>query len=87
MIGIDLDTDSRINDVLEVSDQERVAEDLQINAKKSTLQRKHNTQLLGFILRLQGNIQVWCRVRSIEEYEFADKMIYTPDPDRSWTRI
>mmetsp|Transcript_30249 Transcript_30249/g.34857 ORF Transcript_30249/g.34857 Transcript_30249/m.34857 type:complete len:688 (+) Transcript_30249:2095-4158(+) len=80
MIDMDLDADSRINDVLKSGDHDRVAEELRSIAKKSTLQREHNAQLLGRILRLQGNIQVCCRVRPMKESELADKMKVVVEP-------
>merc|ERR1711892_394147 len=59
---------------------DRVAEELRSIAKKSNLQREHNAQLLGRILRLQGNIQVCCRVRPMKESELVDKMKVVVEP-------
>jgi len=65
--GEDLETD--IEKVLESGNMEEISEEVRAMARKSTLQKEHNAQLLVKILKLQGNIQVCCRIRPMTNRE------------------
>ena len=65
--GEDIGTD--IEKVLESGNMEEIAEEVRAMARKSTLQKEHNAQLLVKILKLQGNIQVCCRIRPMTNGE------------------
>jgi kinesin family protein C2/C3 len=57
------DETQRINDIIGTRDVKLVAEELRSIEKKYNAQREYNAQLLSKMLHLQGNIQVYCRVR------------------------
>ena len=55
--------DRDIDEVLKSNDSEKIAHEFRLMAKKISAQKTHNAELLTRILKLQGNIQVCCRVR------------------------
>jgi len=62
----------RFAKLLKSDDFVALKEEVKTLAKKSEMQREHNAQLLTKILRLQGNIQVCCRVRPMRQNEYTD---------------
>jgi kinesin family protein C2/C3 len=67
---------SNVEEVLATGDLDKIADEFRALAKKSAMQREHNSQLLAKILSLQGNIQVCCRVRpiSLKEMQQGNKV-------------
>lgn len=65
--GEDVDVD--IEKILETEDKEKIATEVRALSKRATLQKEHNAQLLVKILKLQGNIQVCCRIRPLTNGE------------------
>lgn len=63
--------DINIDKILETGDREEIAREFNALARKATLQKEHNAQLLVKILKLQGNIQVFCRIRPLTKDEIA----------------
>lgn len=64
--GADLLSDdglSKIDEIIESGDPSLMKEELRNLEKKCNAQRDYNNQLLSKMLSLQGNIQVFCRVR------------------------
>ena len=61
--------DSEVEELLNSDDKERIATEFRALADRSTAQKEHNAQLLVKILKLQGNIQVFCRVRPMTNGE------------------
>lgn len=61
--------ESNIDDILQSNDSELIAKEVRSMAKKISNQKSHNAELLTRILKLQGNIQVCCRIRpmSVDE--------------------
>jgi chromosome segregation ATPase len=59
----EVDESQRINSIIESRDVRLVSEELRSIEKKYNAQREYNAQLLSKMLHLQGNIQVYCRVR------------------------
>jgi len=55
--------DHSIDGVLQSNDPELIAREVRAMAKKMSAQKSHNAELLTRILKLQGNIQVCCRIR------------------------
>jgi hypothetical protein len=55
--------DYNIDDILRSNDLEVIAKEVRAMAKKMSAQKSHNAELLTRILKLQGNIQVCCRIR------------------------
>ena len=53
----------RLNDIIASRDVKLMVEELQALDQKCNSQREYNAQLLSKMLHLQGNIQVYCRVR------------------------
>ena len=66
LIGME---DTNIDDILQSKDSEVIAKEVRTMAKQIAVQKSHNAELLTKILKLQGNIQVCCRIRpmSIDE--------------------
>lgn len=62
-----MDTD--MEKVLESGTKEEITTEYRSLVRRSTLQKEHNAQLLVKILKLQGNIQVCCRVRPLTNGE------------------
>jgi chromosome segregation ATPase len=61
--------DSNIDEVLRSNDREVIAKEVRAMAKKMSAQKSHNAELLTRILKLQGNIQVCCRIRPMTASE------------------
>lgn len=59
----DLDMVDDIEEVLQSNNPEMIAEEFRSLAKKVSTQKTHNAELLARILKLEGNIQVCCRIR------------------------
>ncbi|KAL3803316.1 hypothetical protein ACHAW5_006080 [Stephanodiscus triporus] len=55
--------DNNIDDILQSNDPEIISKEVRAMAKKMSAQKSHNAELLTRILKLQGNIQVCCRIR------------------------
>ena len=55
--------DTNIDDVLKSNDSEIIAKEFRSMAERMNAQKLHNAELLTRILKLQGNIQVCCRIR------------------------
>lgn len=53
----------RLDDIIDSRDTSLMAEELRALNHKCNAQREYNAQLLSKMLSLQGNIQVYCRVR------------------------
>ena len=53
----------RLDDIIDSRDSSLMAEELRALSHKCNAQREYNAQLLNKMLHLQGNIQVYCRVR------------------------
>jgi len=62
-----MDTD--VERILNSGDKENIASEFMALAKKANAQKEHNAQLLVKILKLQGNIQVCCRIRPLTNGE------------------
>ena len=77
---VDADSDTRVEETLKTGDNELIASEFRTLAQKSVLQKEHNAQLLVKILRLQGNIQVCCRIRpmKISETQAGEKRVTEP---------
>lgn len=78
--GADLLSDdgkSKIDDIISSGDANLMKEELRNLEKKCNSQRDYNNQLLSKMLNLQGNIQVFCRVRpsSINEIQKGMKNV------------
>lgn len=80
--GLDLITDddiagTRVDSIIESRDHKKMAEELKSLEKKCNSQREYNAQLLSKMLHLQGNIQVYCRIRpmSITEIQQGSKSV------------
>jgi hypothetical protein len=63
IIGEDEVQGKRVIDIIESRDLNLMAEELKSLEKKCNGQREYNAQLLSKMLHLQGNIQVYCRLR------------------------
>ena len=63
MSGLICMGDNNIDDILRSNDLEVIAKEVRAMAKKMSAQKSHNAELLTRILKLQGNIQVCCRIR------------------------
>lgn len=63
------DVDVNIEKVLASGDNERISTEVRALSKRATLQKEHNAHLLVKILKLQGNIQVCCRIRPLTNGE------------------
>jgi kinesin family protein C2/C3 len=55
--------DNNIEGFLQSNDPDKIASEVRAMAKKMSAQKSHNAELLTRILKLQGNIQVCCRIR------------------------
>jgi kinesin family protein C2/C3 len=75
--------DTEIETIIRDGDKDAVADEFRALARKSTMQKEHNAQLLMRILKLQGNIQVCCRVRPMTNGEIkrATKRVVEPLSD------
>lgn len=63
------DWDKDVEKILESGDNKLITTEFRALVKKSTSQKEHNSQLLLKILKLQGNIQVCCRIRPLTTSE------------------
>ena len=74
---------NEIEGLIRDGDQEAIASEFRAMARKSTLQKEHNAQLLIRILKLQGNIQVCCRIRPMTNGEIkrATRRVVEPLSD------
>jgi kinesin family protein C2/C3 len=63
------DIDGDIEKVLKTGSKEEIEEEVRALSRKASLQKEHNAQLLVKILKLQGNIQVCCRIRPMTNRE------------------
>eukprot|EP00559_Dactyliosolen_fragilissimus_P001821 CAMPEP_0184862676 /NCGR_PEP_ID=MMETSP0580-20130426/7092_1 /TAXON_ID=1118495 /ORGANISM="Dactyliosolen fragilissimus" /LENGTH=1285 /DNA_ID=CAMNT_0027360631 /DNA_START=179 /DNA_END=4036 /DNA_ORIENTATION=+ len=72
--------DKDIEEILNTKDEKIIADELRALATKSSRQKEHNSQLLVKILKLQGNIQVCCRVRPLREDEVERGMKRVVEP-------
>jgi kinesin family protein C2/C3 len=61
--------DNNIDDILQSNDPEIISKEVRAMAKKMSAQKSHNAELLTRILKLQGNIQVCCRIRPMSAGE------------------
>jgi hypothetical protein len=59
----------QVEDVINSRDPKRISDELRAVYKKYCAQREYNAQLLSKILSLQGNIQVFCRIRPMKLIE------------------
>ncbi|KAL3922853.1 MAG: hypothetical protein SGILL_001981 [Bacillariaceae sp.] len=68
---------TKIDDVIASGDPALMKEELKALEKKCNSQRDYNNQLLSKMLNLQGNIQVFCRLRptSITEIQRGNKTV------------
>lgn len=74
------DDKSKVQEVIESGDVEAMKKELLTLDKKCSSQRDYNNQLLSKMLSLQGNIQVFCRIRpmSIKEIQAGYKTVVEP---------
>ena len=68
------DDDFDCEKVLGSNDHEKIATEFRSTVAKAAMQKEHNAQLLVRILKLQGNIQVCCRVRPLWKDEIKTGM-------------
>lgn len=70
----------RLENIIGSRDVKAMAEELKQMEKKCSGQREYNAQLLSKMLHLQGNIQVYCRIRpmSIQEIQNGAKSVVEP---------
>jgi kinesin family protein C2/C3 len=71
------DSKSKIDEIIQKGDPNLMKEELKSLEKKCNAQRDYNNQLLSKMLSLQGNIQVFCRIRptSINEIQNGAKTV------------
>jgi len=71
------DDKSKVQEVIDSGDPEKMKTELLALDKKCSAQRDYNNQLLSKMLSLQGNIQVFCRIRpmSINEIQKGYKTV------------
>lgn len=77
LIGDDDDMGKRLRDVIESRDVKLMTEEILALEKRFNGQREYNAQLLSKMLHLQGNIQVYCRVRpmTVNEIQKGNKCV------------
>jgi predicted nucleic acid-binding Zn-ribbon protein len=65
------DTATKMEDIISNGDPKEMTDELRTLQKRCNAQRDYNNQLLSKMLSLQGNIQVFCRIRpsSIKEIQ------------------
>lgn len=66
------DSAKKIDDVISSGDPSVMGEELRTLQKRCDAQRDYNNQLLSKMLSLQGNIQVFCRIRPTSIKEIQD---------------
>ena len=71
------DSKSKVEEIIQSGDPNLMKEELKSLEKKCNAQRDYNNQLLSKMLSLQGNIQVFCRIRptSINEIQNGSKTV------------
>lgn len=71
------DVKSKVDEVIETGDPKLMITELKTLEKKCNAQRDYNNQLLSKMLSLQGNIQVFCRIRpmSVSELQKGYKTV------------
>jgi len=74
------DDDFDCEKVLGSNDHEKIATEFRSTVAKAAMQKEHNAQLLVRILKLQGNIQVCCRVRPLWKDEIKKGMKRVAEP-------
>jgi chromosome segregation ATPase len=74
---MDSDAKSKVDEIIESGDSGLMKEELRTLEKRCNAQRDYNNQLLSKMLSLQGNIQVFCRIRpmSIGEVQKGYKTV------------
>lgn len=77
IIGDDDDRSKKIQQAIESKDVRTISEELSSLEKRFNAQKDYNAQLLSKMLELQGNIQVYCRVRplSVGEIQKNNKVV------------
>jgi kinesin family protein C2/C3 len=78
--GADLlsdDSATKIDEIISLGDPTAMGDELRTLQKRCNAQRDYNNELLSKMLSLQGNIQVFCRIRptSINEIQNGSKKI------------
>ena len=71
------DLDEEVSNVISSGNVELISKMLLQLAKKSNSQQRYNAQLLNKILKVQGNIQVCCRIRPLSQKEIEESEIRT----------
>ena len=71
------DTADKLDSIISTGDPKVMGEELRTLQKRCNAQRDYNNQLLSKMLNLQGNIQVFCRIRptSINEIQNGSKNV------------
>jgi hypothetical protein len=74
---VDMDAKSKVDEVIESGDPGMMKDELRTLEKKCNAQRDYNNQLLSKMLSLQGNIQVFCRIRpkAVDEVQKGYKTV------------
>ena len=69
-----------VDAIIQSRDVKAMATELKSLEKKCNSQREYNAQLLSKMLHLQGNIQVYCRIRpiSLSEVDKGNKQVVEP---------
>jgi kinesin family member C2/C3 len=70
----------RLEKIICSRDVKMLTEELKIMEQKCNSQREYNAQLLGKMLHLQGNIQVYCRIRplTLQEIQSGARCVVEP---------
>ena len=70
----------RLEQIIDSRDVKLLTEELRTMEKKCNSQREYNAQLLSKMLHLQGNIQVYCRIRplTISEIQSGSRSVVEP---------
>jgi hypothetical protein len=70
----------RLEQLIDSRDVKLLSEELKSMEKKCNSQREYNAQLLSKMLHLQGNIQVYCRIRpmTVQEIQSGSKSSVEP---------
>jgi len=67
--GLDPSSNVNVENILNSGDKKNIASEFMALAKVANAQKQHNARLLVKILKLQGNIQVCCRIRPLTNGE------------------
>jgi kinesin family protein C2/C3 len=70
----------RLEQIIDSRDVKLLTEELRTMEKKCNSQREYNAQLLSKMLHLQGNIQVYCRIRpmTVQEIQNGSRSVVEP---------